>query len=145
MRWFTANEVDALIPRLELLFARIYAMLADLVDQRRIIEAAGLPILPEELGQHAIPADLEPTVSRYLELVPEVAAELSVIPLLGGRVRDLDLGLVDFPALHLGRTVFLCWRYGEKVVSAYHEPDEGYAQRHPLSPGRTAIAASQPN
>ena len=47
-------------------------------------------------------------------------------------VRDLERGLIDFPALRDGREVYLCWLCGEPEVSHWHEPDSGFAGRRPL-------------
>ena len=47
-------------------------------------------------------------------------------------LRDLDRGLVDFPALRDGREVYLCWQEGEDAVSHWHEPDASFGARQPL-------------
>jgi hypothetical protein len=51
---------------------------------------------------------------------------------LGAIVKDLDEGLVDFPALHAGQEVLLCWKVGEDSVSFWHGLEEGFAGRKPL-------------
>ena len=51
---------------------------------------------------------------------------------IGVLVKDLDSGLVDFPALHDGEEVLLCWRAGEDEVAFWHGADEGFAGRKPL-------------
>jgi hypothetical protein len=47
-------------------------------------------------------------------------------------LRDIETGLVDFPALVNGRQVCLCWRLGEERVGYWHELDAGFANRRPL-------------
>jgi hypothetical protein len=47
-------------------------------------------------------------------------------------LRDLDRGLVDFPALRDGREVYLCWEEGEDEIGFWHEPEAGFAGRRPL-------------
>jgi hypothetical protein len=47
-------------------------------------------------------------------------------------LRDLDRGLVDFPALRGGREVYLCWEFGEHRIGFWHELDTGFAGREPL-------------
>ena len=47
-------------------------------------------------------------------------------------VRDIDFGLVDFPAERYGEKVFLCWRYGEVDVGYWHRPEEGFGGRRSL-------------
>lgn len=51
---------------------------------------------------------------------------------IGCVVRDLDLGLVDFPAIAAGTEIFLCWRMGEDAIGYWHGTTEGYAGRKPL-------------
>lgn len=47
-------------------------------------------------------------------------------------LRDLDRGLVDFPAIRDGREVYLCWLEGEGEIGYWHDPGAGYAGREPL-------------
>jgi hypothetical protein len=47
-------------------------------------------------------------------------------------LRDLERGLVDFPALREGREIYLCWEEGEQEVAFWHDPDSGYGGREPL-------------
>jgi hypothetical protein len=47
-------------------------------------------------------------------------------------LRDLDRGLVDFPALREGREVYLCWEAGEGEIEFWHDLDAGYGGRQPL-------------
>ena len=61
-----------------------------------------------------------------LALGMEVFADLDIV------VRDLDEGIVDFPALIDGEEVYLCWREGETGVTHWHSPDTGFAGRRPL-------------
>ena len=50
-------------------------------------------------------------------------------------LRDLDRGLVDFPALREGREVYLCWLEGEDEIRFWHEPEAGFDGRQPLEDG----------
>ena len=47
-------------------------------------------------------------------------------------LRDLDRGLVDFPAKRDGREVYLCWEEGESEVGYWHDPEAGYGGRRPI-------------
>jgi hypothetical protein len=49
------------------------------------------------------------------------------------QIKDLDRGLIDFPAIVAGREVFLCWEMDEDDVEYWHELDTGYAGREKLS------------
>jgi len=60
---------------------------------------------------------------------------LAALRALGVVLKDLNQGLVDFPARRRGEDVFLCWRHGEAQVSHWHAADEGFAGRRPIEPG----------
>jgi len=47
-------------------------------------------------------------------------------------IKDINLGLLDFPALKDGREVYLCWQYGEGEIAFWHEVDAGFAGRQPI-------------
>ena len=61
----------------------------------------------------------------------------ALLELRGAEVvlRDLDRGLVDFPALRDDREIYLCWEEGEDEISFWHEPDAGFDGRQPLEDG----------
>jgi hypothetical protein len=64
----------------------------------------------------------------------EIARCVNDIHNRGAIVKDLDLGLVDFPAVREGEEVLLCWRLGEDEVAHWHGLEEGFAGRKPLDP-----------
>jgi hypothetical protein len=47
--------------------------------------------------------------------------------------KDINLGLLDFPALKDGREIYLCWKYGEGEIAFWHEIEAGYAGRRPIA------------
>ena len=47
-------------------------------------------------------------------------------------IKDINIGLLDFPALRNGREVYLCWQYGEGEIAFWHEVEAGYAGRQPI-------------
>jgi hypothetical protein len=51
---------------------------------------------------------------------------------LGVLFKDINLGLLDFPALRDGREVYLCWQYGEGDIAFWHEVEAGFAGRQPI-------------
>jgi hypothetical protein len=78
------------------------------------------------------PSELEEQLEREAEAVARAVDELQG---LGVLVKDLDRGLVDFPALRDGEEVLLCWQVGEDAVAYWHGLEEGFAGRKPLDPG----------
>ena len=74
------------------------------------------------------------------KVASEIAQEFSrldqavrAILMTGALLKDVNIGLVDFPALLDGREVYLCWKYGEEKVSYWHEIDGGFSGRTPLA------------
>jgi Uncharacterized conserved protein len=51
---------------------------------------------------------------------------------MGAIIKDVNTGLLDFPALKDGREVYLCWKYGEQDIAFWHEIEEGFAGRHSI-------------
>ncbi|MGH9574066.1 MAG: DUF2203 domain-containing protein [Candidatus Acidiferrales bacterium] len=66
-----------------------------------------------------------------------VEAALERIQTTGCVVKDLDIGLLDFPARIDNQDVYLCWKLGEDRIRFYHRQDEGFAGRKPLDPRDT--------
>jgi hypothetical protein len=57
---------------------------------------------------------------------------LNSIHEFGCLVKDLDIGLLDFPTLYHGREVYLCWRLGEASITFWHEVEDGFGGRKPI-------------
>ena len=49
-------------------------------------------------------------------------------------VKDLDVGLLDFPSRLNNEDVYLCWKLGEDRIRFYHRQDEGFSGRKPIDP-----------
>ena len=69
------------------------------------------------------------TVSRGFLGLQATLRELQEMEIV---LRDLDRGLVDFPAVREGEEIYLCWEEGEDEVGFWHELDAGHARRQPL-------------
>ena len=69
---------------------------------------------------------------RMQGLVDQMAAAVARIDALGITLRDIERGLIDFPALASGRQVWLCWQLGEDRVDHWHELDTGFGSRRAL-------------
>ena len=121
-RHFTREEANALLPQLTALLTQLREARDELTDEQAheaLAEAAPANGGGEEGRQVGI-AFLE--VRRLLETVEQAGIVL----------RDIDSGLVDFPALMDGREVYLCWELGEDEVGFWHELEGGYGGREPL-------------
>ncbi len=71
-------------------------------------------------------------------LAESLRAAIERISSTGCVVKDLDMGLLDFPALINNEEVYLCWRLGEERIRFWHRQDEGFTARKPIEPGDTS-------
>jgi hypothetical protein len=76
--------------------------------------------------------DLNAAQTELAGLVDAALACVERLEEIGVVVKDLDVGLLDFPATREGAEVLLCWRVGEAAVEYWHGLDEGYAGRKPV-------------
>jgi hypothetical protein len=77
-------------------------------------------------------SDLGTAQAELGELGERVSSIVEELDGLGVVVKDLDLGLLDFPAIRAGEEVELCWQVGEDAVSYWHPLEAGYRGRKPI-------------
>ncbi|MHB1550425.1 MAG: DUF2203 family protein [Vulcanimicrobiaceae bacterium] len=131
MKIFSPEKANALIPRLESVFE-------DLWVRRRELAITLLQNDPAVRGIQPAPhprvvgvrAPFAP--GPYSELKAEIVRLINRIEAHGCIVKDIDIGLIDFPSLREGVPVYLCWKVGERRVGYWHGADEGFKQRKPL-------------
>jgi hypothetical protein len=70
---------------------------------------------------------------RMQGVIDQMQAGVVRIDELGVTLRDIESGLIDFPALVTGRQVWLCWRLGEGDIAWWHELSTGFEGRQPLT------------
>ncbi len=130
-RSFTFDEAQSLLPVLE-------SLLRTAIDGKKLIEAVDAEF--QELAHQVFlsggllvnivqvarrKAEREKTIHRVKDALAEIDAT-------GVQVKDLDIGLLDFPCEVEGRTVLLCWKLGETGITHWHGTDEGFAGRKPI-------------
>jgi hypothetical protein len=71
---------------------------------------------------------------EHQHLAESLKTSLNRILETGCVIKDLDVGLLDFPAVIDNEDVYLCWKLGEDRIRFYHRQDEGFAGRKPLDP-----------
>jgi hypothetical protein len=132
MRFFTEDEANDALAAVRSTVERLVAGRRRFVHLARRLEEVqahvggnGGGLDPERVRE------LQTALAEAATAVDAVVAELER---LGVQVKDLDEGLVDFPARHPDReeTVLLCWRLGEEKVAFWHGLEEGFAGRKPL-------------
>jgi hypothetical protein len=107
--------------------------LRDLVlDRQSAVEAGGDAGSGSSRGSDDEPDELRLIRLRMQGLIDQMQAGVARIDGLGITLRDIESGLVDFPALASGRQIWLCWRLGEDEVGWWHELSTGFSERQPL-------------
>ena len=135
---FTVGEVEALIPALERIFVQVLQLRAGLRALGQKLDRAGVKLdrQPEEVGRETEIESGPPAVRQakavFRGLDEALNDEIERIRALGGEVKDIDLGLVDFPGKRNGEEILLCWKLGEKVLGYWHSVDGGFATRRPI-------------
>ncbi len=76
--------------------------------------------------QNILQGDFDRATDRLEKLIDELAA-------IGVELKDPRRALLDFPALHEGRVVLLCWKADEDTITHWHEIEAGYAGRKPVA------------
>ncbi|HKT23822.1 MAG TPA: DUF2203 domain-containing protein [Terriglobales bacterium] len=125
---FTLQEAQVLLPVLKSLLKQAIdgKKLIETIDAefqelaQRIFLSGGLLV---EIGKAALRrAEREKTAQRIKDAIAEIDAT-------GVQVKDLDMGLLDFPCVVDGKTILLCWKMGEEKITHWHDLEEGYAGR----------------
>jgi hypothetical protein len=129
-RHFTVEEANELLPAVRPLVERMVA-------HRQALNAAmeRQEELTAKIGSNGGGIPPQEIASRQAEIENEatgIAHCINGLQELGVLVKDLDMGLVDFPALRAGEEVLLCWRLGEDEIGYWHGLEEGFAGRKEL-------------
>jgi hypothetical protein len=142
-RTFTLQEAQVLLPVLESLLrtamgskrlvAEIDGELQDVGN--RIFVNGGTLVNIVRLA--ARKSEREKALQRVKDSLAEIDAA-------GVQVKDLDIGLLDFPCVVEDRVILLCWKLGEKAIGHWHGTEEGFANRKPID-DRIANAKKRPN
>jgi hypothetical protein len=130
-RTFTLDEAQSLLPVLE-------SLLRTAIDGKKLIEAVDGEF--QELAHSVFllggslvdvvkvarrKAEREKAIQRVKDAVAEIDAT-------GVQVKDIDIGLLDFPCEVEGEIILLCWKLGEKGITHWHGISEGFAGRKPI-------------
>ena len=125
---FTLAEAESLIPSVDRLLRKAVELKSGFSSaeqhvesfQRRIVMMGGMVVDRAKVREAR---DQRDEAAAGLRTVIEEVQELGCV------VKDLDIGLVDFPTLFHGREVYLCWKLGEPAIAFWHGVDEGFAGR----------------
>jgi len=132
MKSFSLERANALIPRIAPLVFDLLAKRRDLaitlLEQSTTAGGVGLPAARLAGVRAPFPAP------KYGERKSEIVRLIHRIEAFGCIVKDIDLGLLDFPSIRDGQDVYLCWKAGEPQITHWHPIDEGFQSRKPIEP-----------
>jgi hypothetical protein len=130
---FTIGDVEALIPALERIFVDVLQIRAGLRGIETQLERANVRMSREELLESDDgPIEVRRAKAVFRGFYEALSDEIDRVRTLGGEVKDVETGLVDFPGLRQGEEILLCWRLGEKKIGFWHPVDGGFASRRPV-------------
>jgi len=122
-RLFTLSEANHLIPQLNARLGSVRQAKAVLARTKEDIRKASAQ------AQYGGGSAVGPL---YISSLQQISTNLQAIHEMGVLVKDLEMGLCDFPHLREGRVVFLCWKLGEQEIKWWHETSTGFKDRCPL-------------
>lgn len=130
-RTFTLDEAQTLLPILESLLKQgiqgkqsIESVDAELqATAHRVFLNGGMRLDVVHLARRK--AERAKAIQRVKDALGEIDAT-------GVQVKDIDIGLLDFPCKVEGETVLLCWKFGEPGITHWHGANEGFAGRKPI-------------
>jgi hypothetical protein len=130
-RNFTLEEAHTLLPILESLLKQAIQgrKLIEEVDAElqqtahRVFLSGGMLLNVVHLARRK--AEREKAIRRVKDALAEIDAT-------GVQVKDLDVGLLDFPCKVEGEVLLLCWKLGEPAITHWHSTNEGFASRKPI-------------
>ena len=121
-RHFTVEEATAELERIEPMLVALREAKNELLDDKA-----------REALTEASPTNGGGTPGKQVgEAFLEVRRILVELTEAGIVVRDVDRGLIDFPALRDDREVYLCWQLGEDEIAWWHDLESGFGERQPL-------------
>lgn len=133
-RYFTLSEAQALLPRVQSLLAEAVEAKGEADELGRELERTTTRIAASG-GMEIDPSAFARSKAARSEAVGRAQKALQEIQGMGVLVKDLDIGLIDFPALRDGEEVYLCWKLGEERIEWWHRVEDGFAGRRPILDG----------
>ena len=127
-RTFTLDEAKMLLPVLE-------SLLRTAISGKKLMEEVDgeLQELSHRIflngGTHVDVVAVARRKAERAKAEQRAKDALAEIDSIGVQVKDIDIGLLDFPCEVDGKTVLLCWKMGENSITHWHGTDEGFAGR----------------
>lgn len=132
MRFFTAEEANEELAVVRPVVERLVGVRVRFLEQSERLEALRGKVAGN--GGGLDPSEVQAAQDDVNAVASELGSLIGELEAAGVQLKDLDRGLVDFPARHpeSGDVVLLCWELGEDEVGFWHDLEEGFAGRKPL-------------
>ena len=128
---FTLPEAERLIPEVDRLLRQALDAKTEYQDAEQVIREFSEHVMM--MGGVMVDRDRALTSrARRDDAASRLRESIEAVLETGCLVKDLDIGLVDFPTLLRGVEVYLCWKLGESGIAFWHGVDEGFRGRKPI-------------
>ncbi len=127
---FTLDEANRLLPRLRPILEQLITLRQEMSAKQRKME--GLRAHVRGNGATAEGRAFAKLKTELESMAQTLRQGIEQIHGFGCLVKDLDTGLIDFPALRQEEEVLLCWKLGETTIGFWHTTQEGFSGRKPL-------------
>ncbi|MBI2134778.1 DUF2203 domain-containing protein [Candidatus Woesearchaeota archaeon] len=124
-KYFTIDEAEELLPRLE----RVLRRTIKLNKALDLLSSIEIEVYDDDYDNLKRITKLN---KQFHKLSHEFYASIEKIEDIGGIIKDLETGIIDFYSKFEGREIFLCWKLGERKIRFWHEVDSGYEGRKPI-------------
>ncbi len=128
---FTLDEAQMLLPVLE-------SLLRQAIQSKKLIEEVDAEVQETvhrifmNGGTNVNVVHLAARKASREKAIQRIKDAISEIDATGVQVKDLDVGLLDFPCKVEGEIVLLCWKLGEETIAFWHDTTSGFASRQPI-------------
>jgi hypothetical protein len=130
-RTFTPAEANEALPAVR----EVAERMVGLRERMRELEGEQRELVQTIAGNGSGYAVSDSRSEEFKAIVAQLEQCVAELDDLGVQLKDVDLGLLDFPSLRDGEDVLLCWHVGEERVEWWHGLEEGYAGRKPVDWG----------
>lgn len=128
---FTLAEAESLIPSVDRLLRQALELKSGYVNAEKRMDSFQEKIVLMG-GMIVDRGKVREARERRDDAAASLRSAIEQVQELGCVIKDLDIGLVDFPTLFHGEEVYLCWKLGEPCIAYWHGTDEGFAGRKPI-------------
>ncbi|OGO33401.1 MAG: hypothetical protein A2Z16_00810 [Chloroflexi bacterium RBG_16_54_18] len=122
LRYFTFEQANAMVRMIRPMMAEILRLRQLILDRQPEV----WPVVEKAAGNGG--SREASLAAREFQRLDSLVREIQAT---GAVIKDINHGLVDFPAMKEEREVYLCWKYGEEEIRFWHEIDTGFASRQP--------------